>query len=64
MPTVEVLTFDEIAARREQLLDSVRMSEEELRAKAADYALGAHEIGILLELDGLDYLLGNESGGL
>ena len=58
MPTVELLTEGEIEERRRALLDMVGMSEEELRERGEAYALSVREVGILTELDGLDFLLG------
>lgn len=58
MPTLEILSRDEAETRRAHLLAKVDMSEDELRERARDYTLNAHEAGVLAEIDGLDFLLG------
>ncbi len=57
MPTIEMLTPDEIHERRERLLAQAGMSEDELRRRAADYTLTSEQSAILDELSDLDFLL-------
>ena len=58
MPSLEVLTKDDIEARRRCLLRDAAMTEDELRERARSYTLTARESGILSEVDGLEFLLG------
>lgn len=58
MPTVEVLSHDDIVRRKAELLASVGASEDELRERAASYMLNPREAGILSEIDGMEFLLG------
>lgn len=58
MPTVEMISREEIHRRRKALLAEACMPEAELRRRGAVYALDARESGILDEIDGLDFLLG------
>jgi hypothetical protein len=58
MPEVEVLTTDEVEARRARLLVEVGMTEGELRSRGAAYSLSEHEAAVLDEIDSLDFLLG------
>jgi hypothetical protein len=60
-PTVEVLSVEEAQARRNDVLARVGGDEPALRARAAVYALDAHELAALDDLDALDYLLGRQS---
>jgi hypothetical protein len=54
---VERLNPSEIEARRAELLARVGMSEEELRARGAAYALTDAQAAVLDELEDLDFLL-------
>lgn len=56
MPTVELLTDAEIEDRRRQLLERAGLPEEELRRRSRDYMLTREQMGILRELEDLDYL--------
>jgi hypothetical protein len=57
MPTVELLSPAEIEGRRRDLLRRAGMPEDELRRRARDYMLTREQVGILSELEDLDYLL-------
>lgn len=54
---VELLTRDQIAERRGELLQQVRMTEEELRRRAEEYSLTPEEDAVLSEIESLDFLL-------
>ena len=54
--TVDILSDDEVRDRRADVLRAVGVSEQELRERGARYALTAHELAALEELNGLDYL--------
>lgn len=56
--TVEVLTTEDAARRRAEILAALGGDEQSLRLRAAQYALDADELAALDELDALDYLLG------
>ena len=58
MPTVELLSVEEIRSRRVALLLQSPLPEAELRQRAGDYLLSPAERALLDELDELDYLLG------
>jgi uncharacterized small protein (DUF1192 family) len=58
MPTIEILSAEELEERRTALLAEVDMTEDELRNRGRTYSLSVHEAGILTEIDGLDFLLG------
>lgn len=55
--TVERLSASEIETRRAGLLVGAGMSEEELRARGAVYALTDAQAAVLDELEDLDFLL-------
>ncbi|MGW3491960.1 hypothetical protein [Streptomyces sp. NPDC001054] len=57
MPTVIHKTRHEIEAQREELLERVRMSREELAERAATYSLSMTELDVWHTIEGLDYLL-------
>lgn len=58
MTTIERLSETELHERRAELLRRSGMSELELRAQAAHFALTVEQADLLSEVDGLDYLLG------
>ena len=57
-PTVEILTEEDLQARRAEILAAQTLTEEELRRGAARYTLTADEVAALDEVDRIDYLLG------
>jgi hypothetical protein len=57
MPTVEVLSSEQIAGRRRRLLECAGMPEQELKRRAEQYALTPEQMALLEELEDLDYLL-------
>lgn len=57
-PPVEIVTREELVARRAAVLAGCRFTEGELRERAADWMLEADELAALTELDSIDYLLG------
>lgn len=58
MPTVETLSREDILLRKAELLASIATSEEVLRERASEYTLTPREAGVLAEIEGLDFLLG------
>ena len=58
MPTVEILSPDELRDRREALLARAGMTDVELRARGASYALTPDQAALLDELERIDFLLG------
>jgi uncharacterized small protein (DUF1192 family) len=58
MPTLEVLSVQQLRDRRAKLLTESGLTEAELRARAEDYNLTAEQMGLLGEIDDVDYLLG------
>jgi hypothetical protein len=58
----QTLTPDELKGARESLLARAGMPEQELRTRAADWALTRSLRGILSEVDGLDYLIQRARG--
>lgn len=57
MSNVTIVTPDELRVTRARLLEASGMSEEELRRRGRAYQLDLEEIGILDEIDQIDYLL-------
>lgn len=56
--TVKRRTVTELEANRRELVESVAMSEEQLREHARNAALRRDERQVLREIDNIDYLLG------
>lgn len=55
--TVRLLTRDAMLAERAELLAGTTMTEEQLRAAGAAWELDSHHRGVLMRIDGLDFLL-------
>lgn len=51
-------SLEELKAKRKNLVAESKMSERELRLRAANYQLGPRESDLLREIDEIDYLLG------
>ena len=60
MASVIRLSRDELAHRRQQLLESVDITYEELRERALAYTLRSEEREAYEAIRSIDYLLGNE----
>lgn len=60
MATVIRMSRDELAHRRQMLLESVGMTYEELRERALTYTLRSEERVAYETIRSIDYLLGNE----
>lgn len=60
MATVIRMSRDELAHRRQKLLESVGMTYEELRDRAVSYTLRSEERAAYEGIRSIDYLLGNE----
>lgn len=56
MAQITVLTKDDIAARRRDLLDEAGLTLDELHERAASYILSPEQAVILKELDDLEFL--------
>ncbi|WP_156401697.1 hypothetical protein [Agromyces sp. Soil535] len=54
--TLNVLSPEDIRTRRAELLDSIHMSFQELKARGSVFALSPYEQGILDQILDLDYL--------
>lgn len=57
MPTLELLTREQLQQRRTELLQRVGLSEDELRRRADDYALTPQQSALAEEISDLEYLL-------
>jgi hypothetical protein len=57
IPTLEILSTDEIRDRRAHLLVQAGLSEGELRRRADDYSLTREQAVILDRIADLDFLL-------
>jgi len=60
MPTMEMMSRDEITALRARLLANVGLSHDELMCRAAEYSLTPEQSAVADEVSDLDYLLGDE----
>jgi len=60
MATVIRMSRDDLARRRQELLESVDMTYEELRERALAYTLRSEERAAYEAIRSIDYLLGNE----
>ncbi len=58
MPTVEMLSAEELRARRATILSRTGLTEEELRERAEQFLLTPELTASLVALDEIDYLLG------
>jgi hypothetical protein len=58
VPGVLTRTREQLEERRRSVLDRTRVSEEELRRRAASYQLSVEEADALREIDEIDFLLG------
>jgi hypothetical protein len=54
-------TVKQLRDRRAKLLDSIRLSEEDLRERARRHELTSEEYYALETLEEIDYLLGSDS---
>jgi hypothetical protein len=61
MTTVLKPTVKQLRDRRAKLLDSIRLSEEDLRERARRHELTSEEYYALETLEEIDYLLGSDS---
>jgi hypothetical protein len=61
MSTVLKPTVKQLRDRRAKLLDSIRLSEEDLRERARRHELTSEEYYALETLEEIDYLLGSDS---
>ena len=57
MPTLEILSAEDLRARRAALVVDAGLPEEELRERAADYTLSAEQMGLWSKIEDIDYLL-------
>ena len=57
-PNVKIMSPEDLCARREELLAEHRVTAAELREWAASYTLTDNLVGVLDELDEIEYLLG------
>lgn len=60
MPTVIMMSREELEARRAELLREAGLSEFELRAMAENYMLTPAQAARLAEIDNLDFLLAED----
>lgn len=60
MSNITLATPDELRASRARLLADSGLDEAELRRRGQEYSLDLHLIGLLDEIDQIDYLLGEE----
>lgn len=60
MATVRYPTSHELETRREEILESIGRSENELRSAAALGVLSGDEYQVLSELDVIEFLLGKD----
>jgi hypothetical protein len=58
MPTVEMLSADELRRRRDAVLQQAGMPEDVLRDRADHYVLTPELAALVIELDEIDFLLG------
>ena len=58
MTKIATLTDDQLRARREQIIAKLGTSAEELRNKAAHYALSGDEYDAWEQLESIAFLLG------
>jgi hypothetical protein len=58
VPGVLTRTREQLEERRRSVLERTRVSEEELRRRAASYQLSVEEADALREIDEIDFLLG------
>lgn len=58
VPVVEVLSVEDVEARRRDLIESSGMSERELYERADVYALTLAQMDVVRKLRSLDYLAG------
>ena len=62
MSNVTLTTPDDLREARARLLAEAGLPEDELRRRGQRYELDLHLIGLLDEIDEIDYLLGEQPG--
>lgn len=58
--TVIELSLEELVRRREEILEDLRMTEDELRDRAVHETATAEERSLLARLDEISFLLGED----
>lgn len=60
MPTVIMMSREELVARRAELLSETGLAEAELRELAENYMLTPAQAARLAEIDNIDFLLADD----
>ena len=60
MSTLMRVEAKELRARREAILDQLGMTAKEIRRRAEEYILTSEQRRLVDELQGIDFLLGND----